>query len=228
METKKIVNKGLAVIIILSVLALAGINIFQHKQIKELSENANRQAVMKDEYAGEGLSGHVETIGTNAAKNTNPFVKSEDHDIESTVENNNLPIKKEPNSDEIAELEYQLQATEEELDMTHQQLSERVNQETELLEKELELRKKQLEQPYYQNMRRDYAKIILYSQYAPLINTLNLTPENLDKFKELLLDEQMASIEYSVEIMEHPDRGKIIADVTRSKDPGDDYSKYQK
>ena len=223
METKKLVNKSLIAVIILFILVLAGINIFQHKQIKKLSENTNHQAVMKDETAGEGLSGQVETIGANAAKNTNPFIKTEDHDIEPAVENNNLPINKEPNSDEIAELEYQLQATEEELDMTHQQLSERLNQESELLEKELELRRKELEQPYRIKMRRDYAETSLYSRYAPFFNTLNLSPEKLDKFKELLIDEEMASKEYSVEIMEVPDRGKQIVSIVRSKDPGDEY-----
>lgn len=91
-----------------------------------------------------------------------------------------LPAVREATSDDnIDDLEEQLAAIEEELDKANNQLSDKRKKEAEKREKEEELQ-------------RFYMDSLLDSQYADLFEELNLSPEKLEKFKDIYLGKTMA------------------------------------
>jgi hypothetical protein len=112
MKTQKVLLKTAYCLVGLSILVLIGLSIFQHQQIKKLSENAVPDTITKDESTGDPMSAPVEMVQKSVAKSTGPVSK-----------------EKESYTGEINELEYQLDAAEEELDMTNEQLSDELSKE---------------------------------------------------------------------------------------------------
>ena len=182
MEKRNFFIKAAYCLTALSIVVLIGLCIFQHQQIKRLSRIVSQETLMNNESSVEGPSSQIETRHTDVAKSTNPTAK--ENNLKSAAENKQLTGEEESNTDEIDELEYQLDAAEEELDMAHEQLADEAAKKAELKKKELELQKKYLESPSYKNTMKDFFD----SQYGDLFKDLNLSPEKLDEFKELLVD----------------------------------------
>jgi hypothetical protein len=179
METQKVLIKIAYCLVGLSVIVLIGLTIFQHQQIKELSDNVDTETVAKDESAGEAIPGPVETTQNNDTQRTAV-----------------AGLEKEAYKNEVDELEYQLDAAEEELDMAQEQLSDELTRKEELKKMELELQKKYRENPSY----RKSMKNSLDRQYGDFFEKLNLSPEKLDEFKDLLVDQQMESSDFYTEM----------------------------
>ncbi|MBN1626039.1 MAG: hypothetical protein JW944_05895 [Deltaproteobacteria bacterium] len=209
-------NKKIVIgLICLILLILIGLSIYQNQQVRKLSEGGS-----SEEYAGKGSDKTPETV-QDIQRGNEQGVLSESNE---NVANKNMPDT--PTVDataNISELEERLDAREKELDMIHNQISAEEARKAELLEKELELARKRLEDPASKKSMRNVLKASLDSRYALLLKRLNLAPENQERFMEILLDQEMASMEQSVELIDDPVRGKQIVHVTRSKDPGDEY-----
>ena len=184
MEKQKIFIKIAYCLVGLSILVLIGLTIFQHQQIKKISENAATETVTKDESAGEATPGQIETFQE---------LYTQAPDIQGT--------EKGAYKNEIDELEYQLDAAEEELDMAQEQLSDELSKKAEISRNAIELQKKMLQDPAYKKMLRNTFKGQLDSTYGSLFSKLNLSSEKLDQLKELLTNQMMFSMEISQEML---------------------------
>lgn len=213
MEIQKVLIKIAYCLVGISIVVLIGLTIFQHQQIKELSSDETLETVTKDETSGKAMPGTVETLEKSSTQKSTPASK------------------------EIDELEYQLDAAEEELDMAHEQLADEAAKKAELKKMESELQKKYRESPSYRNS----MKNSLNRQYGDLFEELNLSPDKLDEFKDILVDNQMAYFDFYTEMQSvTPSEEKRAEFEQRSKDLhenrqaeireflGDsDYEKYQ-
>ena len=98
------------------------------------------------------------------------------------VEDKTQLTGKNPDMKNIRELEYQLDATEEELDMAHNQLAEELNRQEEEKRAERESQKNVL-------------KMRLDKDYQPLFKRLDLSPDKLEDFKDIITDWELANQE---------------------------------
>lgn len=171
MESRNMIGKILTGVFCLAIIVLIGLTIFQHRQINNLP-------------------------GTDNSK-----VREEAPPPESNAQNPTFSSgKRQVNSDEVDDLSYQLTAAEEELGMAREQLSNEISRKAELREKELELRKKYLEAPGTKEMIRNSIKADLDAFYGPLFKRLDLSPESLDEFKDIIADQRMAMIDMGTSI----------------------------
>jgi len=177
MKIQKVFIKTAYCLIGLSILVLIVLTIFQYHQIKKISENAARETVTEDESAGEAIPGPVEDLKERDARDTTPSNK------------------------EIDELEYQLEASEEELNMAHDQLSEEQGKRATDRESARQLYKRALDDPASEKMLRTTFKGVLDINYGPLFEELNLSPEKQDEFSNILIDQQMATLDISREML---------------------------
>jgi hypothetical protein len=184
MEIQKVLIKSAYCLVGLSIIVLIVLTIFQHQQIRKLSEDDATETVAKDESAGETIPGPVEIPEESITKST------------AVTE-----IEKETHVDEVDELEYQLDAAEEELDMVHEQLSDELSKKEEFKETVTQLQKKALSDPATIKRIRTSAKAVIDTNYGPLFEMLDLSPEKTDELKDLLVDQQMAVNDISPEIL---------------------------
>jgi hypothetical protein len=159
--------------------ALIGYVIFQHQQIIKLSQGANPESVVVNESTGAATPG--KDVSAQKAALVSKVGK--------------------PSGSDVEELSYQLDASEEELDMAHKKLSDEQRKKAEFSKNMIELQKKMLEDPATKKMMRDSNKAMLDTMYGPLFKDLNLPPETLEKFKELLVDQQMVAMEISQDML---------------------------
>ena len=171
-------------LICLSFLISIGLNIFQSQQIKKLSRGVNQETSVNNESTGNTISGPGEAVQKGATGRATLAGK-----------------EKEPNKDEVNDLNYQLGAAEEEVDMANKQLSDELAKKAESVKNAIELQKKILQDPAYKKMLRDTYKGMLDTTYGPFFKELNLTPEKLGELKELLVDQVMASLDVSQETL---------------------------
>jgi hypothetical protein len=185
MKTQKVLLKTAYCLVGLSILVLIGLSIFQHQQIKKLSENAVPDTITKDESTGDPMSAPVEMVQKSVAKSTGPVSK-----------------EKESYTGEINELEYQLDAAEEELDMTNEQLSDELSKKRRLKEAAAQLQKNMLSDPALKKVMRDALRQNLDRNYDPLSKLLNISTENFNELKDLLVDRMMEFEDMSTLILE--------------------------
>lgn len=172
MEKQKIFTNTTFCVVGLSIVVLIVLTIFQHQQIKKSSGDETSETVTKDESVDVATPGPVETLQKNSTQRTEI-----------------AGIDKKISTDEIDELEYQLDAAEEELDTAHEQLSDELARKSEATKSARELYKKMFEDPAMKKRMRDSFRASIDSQYSPLLKELDLSPENLDQFKDLLSEE---------------------------------------
>jgi len=158
------IKKVILGLVCLLVAVLIGFSIYQNQQLKKLDNKANSGSV-----AGNG-SGNVvsESRGTS---DTAPQTGQQ----------------KERNANDVNALKTQLDTTEKELDSANKKLSDEISRKAELKKKEIELRKQFIKDPAYKNSMKTY----LDTQYADIFKELNLSPEKLDKLKDLIVEYQM-------------------------------------
>lgn len=213
MGTEKTTKRIIIGMICLLMIALIGFSIHQNQQIRKLSEGVSSEG-----YAGNGSNKTSET------DQGSQRVNKQGTSLSAGNENKNISDTPEGNSGaDISDLEERLDATEKELDTALNQISAEEARKAELLEKELELARKRLEDPASKKSMRDAIKTSIDSRYALLLKRLNLSPETQEKLMEILLDEEMASRETSIEVIDDPVRGKQVVTVTHTKDPGNEY-----
>jgi len=155
-------------LICLSVLVLIGLSIFQYLQLKKLSQGVNLETTASVRSTGNDVSETGGPLQKTASQTTPPASQG-----------------KERNAND---LKAQLDAAEQELDKTNKQLSDEAARKKELKKKELELQKQYASSPSMRSSFRSY----LDTSYADIFKELNLSPEKLDKFKDVLTDYQMA------------------------------------
>lgn len=171
MDAKKTIKNIAVIFICLLGIALIGINIHQHQQIKKARQLRSSETYPDNETTTETLPYSEPAYPTNASQNPAPYP-----DEVQTVDN------------EAEELIYHLDAAEEELDIVQEQLADEEAKKAEQKRLQRELQKKYREDPSYEKSMRDSLDI----QYADLFEKLNLPPEELEEFKDLLFEEIMA------------------------------------
>jgi hypothetical protein len=180
MEKQTMSKKITVGLIGLVILVLLGYIFYLQQQIKQLSQGVNSETVANNNLKESNTSGQNETVH----KNVNLAVKG-----------------KSANKNDADELNYQLDASEEELDMANKQLTDEQKKKAEFAKNAIELQKKMLQDPATKKMYRDSIKAMLDSTYGALFKELNLSPEKLEKLKELLVDQQMAALDINQEMM---------------------------
>jgi hypothetical protein len=178
MERIRMVKKMAFGLVCFSVVVLIGLSIFQYLQLKKLSQGVNLKTTANNE-SGNVMSQPGGTGQTNSSGNIPSLVVQ----------------KKERSTNDPNELKAQLDATEQELDKANKKLSDEMSRKKELKKKELELQKQYASNPSMRSSFRSYLDI----SYADIFKELNLSPEKLDKFKDLLTDYQMAQSDISID-----------------------------
>jgi|GEM_PF-2053748 len=170
MDTKKTIKNLSIVLICLSAVALIGLNIYQHQQIKKASQGTIFETSASDEARDK----------TSGAFSSRSKSRSPGHAL--------APANNQSGTNEGDDLNYQLEAAEEELAMVNKQLSDEESKKAEQKKIQSELQKKYREDPSYKKSMKNSLEI----QYGDLFKKLNLPPEKLDKFKDLLVEEMAA------------------------------------
>lgn len=179
MSGKKAIKDLALALVCISTVALIGYNIYQYHVIKELSKGSRTLEISGNyESTDNAVSG-----GKTAVKGKSPQ--------KPIAAGDNIP----PDTD-IEELTYHLDAAEEELDMVHQQLDNEEARKAELRKNDLERQRKYHEDPSYKNITRN----VINSQYSDLFEILNLSPERLEELKDILVDNQLASSDFYMEM----------------------------
>jgi hypothetical protein len=167
---------GLACVVLLG---LTGFIFYQNQQIKKLSQSAESATPLKDKTTREA----------NLIPNATP--------IKTSAQNASVSKKQGYHSEnDIEELNYQLNASEEELDMAQKRLSDEQKKKAEIKKAQIELQKKYMKDPSMKKSMRDMMSV----QYSDLFKELNLSPEKLEKFKDLLADEMVAQQEAYMDV----------------------------
>jgi len=171
-------NKVIIALICLAALAIFGFIIYQHQQIRKLSqvnESLNKQVPEQKDIAQEG-----------AAQDTTFEAKGK-------------------GQGEIDDLRYQLAAAEEELDLAHEQISELANKDTNnTLAGPMQDMMNRISDPEKKEELKKSLKRGFNQQYGTLFQLMNLSPEKLRQFKELLANQtmEMMKIANDVETVE--------------------------
>lgn len=167
MENRTIVKKIAIGLISLSVLVLIGFAIFHY--LNKSSQHINQQTVVKQDLTANEIPANINTTLGNVSQST--ITEGEVEDSEK----------------EIDELHYQLDAAEEELDMANKQLADEKAKELELRKLRHELQLKSANDPAY----REWARKGINNDYDLLFKELNLSPEQLEKLKDILVDNKI-------------------------------------
>jgi len=176
MKTQKLLLKTAYCLTGLLFLASIGLNIYQYQQFKELSERPVPDKIEKNETVSDSNSGSESAPVKMVQKSTAPVSEQE-----------------KSSTSEIDELEYHLSAAEEELDMTSEQLVDLLSKKAEYKKARDQLSKSMssLSDPVNRKMIRDSLTQILGNDYDPLYEKLNISREEFDEFKGILVDQQM-------------------------------------
>jgi hypothetical protein len=182
MENTNKTKKIFIVLACLLIAALIGFIIYQHQQIKKLSQGVNSENIADNESAGKKapVQGDI---------------------TQNSPTQNNIPATKEKGLSDSDDLGYQLNAAEEELDSANKQFSDEAAKKAENAENMMDLQKKMLQDPANQKMLRNTYRGQLDSLYGALYKELNLAPEKLDQLKELLTDQVMSTMDISLETL---------------------------
>jgi hypothetical protein len=199
MQYAEITKKIVLGLVCLFVLALGGLSSYRYLQTRKSLESVS------SEKAANGST-------------TNTISGGMKSDKEFTAQNIALADKgtkiKKNNSDDVS---YQLDAAEEELDMAHKQLSDEISKKAELRKTEIEFQKTYMQDPIYKKRLRNN----LETYYSPLFKELNLSPDKVEKLKDLLTEFQMTVGEMNPEIL----TASAKEDTTRIQKRYDDLQK---
>lgn len=179
MENTKKVNIIVVCLLCLLVLALIGYIIFQNRKIDKLSKGSNPQT----------------TVYTESTDNLKQEV---DQDMPLTKN------EREQYEDEINQLRTQVEDAEDELDAIYDEQttdSTGASPDQTGIGQFSSAMKNMLKDPEMKKMMRAQARTTLDLTYGSLFEGLNLSPEDLDKFKDLLVDYQMEVTEISFEMV---------------------------
>lgn len=180
MENTKKVNIIVISLLCLLVLALIGYIIFQDQKIDKLSKGPNPQTTV-----------HAESTDN----------------LKQDVVNQDLPLTKNERDqyeDEISHLRTQVEDAEDELDAIFDKQnadSTGASPEKTGIGQFSSAMNNMLKDPEMKKMLRAQARTSLDLTYGALFEELNLSPEDLDKFKDLLVDYQMKVTEISFEMI---------------------------
>lgn len=174
MSNNKLLKKVYIVFICLAAAVLICLNIYQHKKIIRLSQRVNQQASATNQST-------VNHLSENKWATQAPTLSENE--------------KRNSNS-EYDDLKYQLGAAQEELDMAKEQLSGEAAKKAGLKEKELESFKDYMKDPNYKNNIRQSIE----AHYSPLFKKLNLSDDQLEKFKDILVNNTMAYSNFYIEL----------------------------
>lgn len=179
MENKKIIKNLIIGLITLSFLVSIGLNIFQYQQIRKLSKGANGGMPTENQSASDVISGPEVMQGGSSGGMTFTGKTTE------------------PNQYHADDLEYQLNAAEEELDIALKQISDEAARKAELKKKESELQEYFFSTlgPSEESMRDS-----IRSEYSDVFEELNLSPEKQEKIIDILVNNSMASYDFSMEV----------------------------
>jgi hypothetical protein len=180
MENRMTVKRTVVGLLCLIVPALICLNIYQYGKISKIT-----RAIADIKPSGDGAALHKTTEITasiSTGRDKLPAVPVDGQSVNMDAEG----------------LRDQLAAAKEELTTAQRQWAEYEARDAEekkaseeLEKRSREAQKKSMQDPSY----RKEAKNSLASQYGDLFKKLNLSPENLDKLKDLMVDESMASQE---------------------------------
>jgi hypothetical protein len=167
---------GLACVVFLG---LIGYAFYQNQQIKKLTQPVESSAPLKNKTVKDATLIQNATLMKTSAQNA-------------SMSNE----QRKSSGNEIEELSYQLDASEEELDMAQKRLSDEQRKKAEIKKAQIELQKKYMKDPSMKKSMRDNMAV----QYNDLFKELNLSPEKLEKFKDLLADEMIAQQEAYMDV----------------------------
>ena len=160
MKMKKIVL-GLAGLMLLSAI---GFNIYQYPRNKKLSENTAPDAIAKEESEDARMD---DMAGKDISKNKGPAVKN-------------------PDMNYLIKLEEKLDATEEELDKSNEQLSDELAKKEAFKKAQAQLQKSITSDPSFRESIKNGRLQSIDSDYALLYERLDLSPEELERFKSIV------------------------------------------
>lgn len=175
MKPHKTAQKIAFFLICFSGVALAGVNVYQYRQIREAKDRTSTISATDLMEAAEPA--HMEDV-TTALKNAG-------------LDRTGSPAQDPAGGNEADALQYQLLAAEEELLSVTNQLTSEAEKRAERQKAQKELQKKSMQQPAFKNAMREH----INSEYADLFEKLNLSPEDLEMFKDLLMEEFMSQQE---------------------------------
>jgi len=164
-KSKKVVN---ALVYIL-VLVLIGVVVYQNHQIRKLTYTLN-----------------------SADESTGKPVPVKDVVTQKVATRNAPPVAGRSGPDDFGDLEYQLNAAEEELAMANEQLADEIarNDENSMMMGPMAMLQTEAGKKRLRNALKNG-----YDQtYSSLFKEMNLSPEKIDQLKELLADQQIASM----------------------------------
>jgi hypothetical protein len=175
-NTKKIIKvvNGLVYIV---VLVLIGVIVYQNHQIRKLTYALN-----------------------SANESTGKPVSVQDDITQKSATRNAAPVAKRNGQDDFDDIRYQLEAAEEELDMAHEQVADEIARNDENANSMMQGPMTMLKTPEGKKRLRNALKNGFDQSYSSLFKEMNLSPEKIDQLKELLADQQIASMELSNEL----------------------------
>ena len=136
MKTQKLVLKSAFCFAGLLFLLLIGFNIYQYQQIKKLSEKTVPEKIVKNESTNDSQATPFKMVQKSKMKSSTPVSK-----------------KEKSSTNEINELEYQLNAAEEELDMANEELFDELSKKAEFIKAREQYTKNMLSNPAFNKKR---------------------------------------------------------------------------
>jgi hypothetical protein len=175
MENKGMIKRIIMGFLCLAAIVLIGLSIFQQIRLNKAAETNANTAVTKSD---------VPAISPQPSKKN----------LSKTAANGDKG--KEANKNDVALLKDQLDSTEQELDTANNKLSAEMSRKSELKKKEAELQQQYLKDPSLKK----YLRSSLDMNYSDIFKELNLSPEKLEKLKDILVDKTFAKVQLSPEI----------------------------
>jgi hypothetical protein len=179
MENTNKIKKIFIGLACLVVVVLIGLSMYQQQQLKRISQPVNVESAAVDEPASNTQSAQADNTKQYPDGNT-PLIDAK---------------AIQPETSDSKALEATLNATEKELDAAQKQLAEDAARKKELKEKELEMQRQYLKDPSYKN----YLTTYIGTDFADLFKDLNLSPEEVDKLKDLMVDFLIAHSEINLD-----------------------------
>lgn len=173
--------------ITIAFIALIGLTLFQHRQIRQL------RAMIPE------LSQKQTTSSPNAPAGTPPPQRAATaQSIAGRAAPSSMGEVQGGQEDDVDNLQYQLQAAEEELDMVHEDLNREMDRKAELARQKREIQRQQFQDATFKK----YIRENLNDQVADFIEAFNISPEDAEAFVALLLEQQMAQQELYLDAQE--------------------------